>query len=260
MQYHRWFWGTQKTPLKSLCMFLSDGIISISTVREGTDGMITDFHAFTVPGGDGGCMTFDDTRLQLRLAADAGIERLVAVSDFDSRIQAFPDFRRQISAGRDFILGRDFKYAPQILLVGTVVTVTQDLDKIDDLEDLCIIGTNVIMLAIPEGILSDKLVQAAVRIRDNRNLTPVIIRAERHSAAERFLSNEISCAFSASAFTSLFGKKKLLKQAALGNVSAIGSDMRGLRYDYIEFKNAIAALGVDYEKICERTDRLLAGK
>ncbi|MBQ9980601.1 MAG: hypothetical protein IJP23_06045 [Oscillospiraceae bacterium] len=218
--------------------------------------MVTDFAAYVIPGQEA-CTGFDDARAQLHMALDAGVQRLVAVAPFDIGDEPYKMFRRRMQPGVEFLLRRDFKYAPEDIRIAAVAVARKELLELEELEALCISGTKTLLLELPLARKNPEITELPEKLRRLRGVNPVIIHAESGRVAEEFFARGIPCCFNAGAFVSIFSGKKMLALAEKGAVAAVASEIKGLRDGYADFKRAAAALAPYMDSINNSMNELL---
>ena len=147
---------------------------------------------------------------------------------------------------------------PKIYL-GAEVLVCEGIHEMAGLEELCIQGTNVILLEMPFTAWSDALIDSVMGIK-RRGLTPVLAHIDRYYDAKvrELLARGIMAQVNAEAF-GLFGCKPFYKRAMeLGNVVALGSDLHEAKNrDYKRFSRMCKKLGSLAEGVFARTEELL---
>ena len=112
--------------------------------------MNIDFHAHILPGADHGCKDLSMSMHQLALAQKAGIDKIVATPHFYPQNESCADFLiRREKAYSQLLSQTKGKPLPEVVL-GAEVQLQLGLDRIENLDQLCIRGTNVLLLELPQ--------------------------------------------------------------------------------------------------------------
>lgn len=223
--------------------------------------MKIDFHAHMQPGSDHGCKNSEMAASQLVLARDAGMTHVVTVSHYyphkDNTAQYLE--RRSIAAQKlQAILEKD-PTLPKVLF-GSEVALCPGLDKMESLKDLCISGTDCILIEMPFTDWSSKLIDTLEAIKYDLELTPVLAHVDRYDAneVEQLLKEGFWGQLNMDAFAPMFGKKKFVKWAENGYIAAIGSDIHGTDTGYKNLGKTYSTLkGELFDSIMARSAHIL---
>ncbi len=219
--------------------------------------MNIDFHAHILPGADHGCKDLSMSMQQLALAQKAGIDRIVATPHFYPQHESCADFlARREQAYSQLIHSQ--KGGPEVLL-GAEVQLQLGLDRIDTLEELCIRGTNVLLLELPPNFSVRKFDQTIDALLFGRKLNIVLAHIDRYPDLHIDFLLELGCLaqVNASALCRIRSSRRCAKWLGGESVVALGSDLHGTESGYQEFLKAKKRLGSTYAEIMMCTQELL---
>jgi len=223
--------------------------------------MTVDFHAHIQPEADHGCLNADMALRQLRLAQDAGIDALVSVSHYypnSDDAQAYLKLKEDAKARlMEKIKGETG--LPKIIF-GTEVTLCPGLHKLKELRELCIEGTDCILIELPKTTIDLETLETLDGICEEVGLTPVIAHIDRYTpkCAEVLLEHGYLCQLNISAFGRLFGNKQLLRWIDSGYAIALGSDLHQDDVGYKLWSKARKFMGEDrFEHMMAESTRIL---
>lgn len=219
-----------------------------------------DFHMHVLPGIDDGSKDVATSVKMLRASAAYGIDMVCATSHFYAHDNSIGKFlaRRQAAYGRlmDAVAGRNG--LPAIRLGAEVLFFT-GISTVDDLEELCLEGTNLLLLEMPFIRWTEHMLREVEAIR-LRGLQPVAAHIERYMPIQprRLLNNFfglgtlIQC--NASFFTSRRTARHALGMLRREEIHFLGSDAHNMEG---RAPNLGAALAVIEKKLGpEALDRL----
>lgn len=189
---------------------------------------ICDFHAHILPRADHGSSSLENSIGQLAMANKCGVSRIVAT----------PHFYPHKTKVSQFLARRDKAYIslePNIpdgisIRLGAEVLLCDNLENLPNIEQLCIAGSNIILLELPFTNYSDNYVYSASALID-RGLDVVMAHAERYDPlqVQEFISLGAKVQINASSLSGFFSPgRAILKWLDDGDVVAVGSDIHGL--------------------------------
>ena len=222
--------------------------------------MVIDFHAHILPGADHGSRDRGTTQKQLALIAAGGTRAVVATPHFYPHRDNISSFLTRRAAAVERLLACDLPADLQIFL-GAEVQVCEGLDDMEELEALCVQGTKVILLEMPHGRWSERLIATVIGVAE-RGLVPVLAHIDRYPLREieKLLSRGIAAQLNAEAFKGFFARSRAMRYLQGERVVALGSDLHGAEPEgYAEFTQMRARLGEAAEQVFSRTAELLAG-
>lgn len=218
-----------------------------------------DFHTHILPGMDHGSKSFETSKKQIDLAVDFSCETIVATSHFYPHLHEIDDFldRRK----KSFALIEDYAKEKGINVIpGAEVQLCVGLDKMPDIEKLCIEGTNVLLLELPDIPLVPEMYETLRKL--NSKVCVLIAHVDRYapSVIDRLIDEECLFQLNAVSIASFSRRKFCMDLINRGLVFALGTDIHGdnKRY-YRDMQNALTKIGSNYSKIQKRMKKLLDG-
>lgn len=218
-----------------------------------------DFHAHVLPGADHGCLNVETSKIQLEYASKADVDIVVATSHFYPHmhtIKGFSKKRKECFEQVRFLLNSDM---PKLLCAAEVL-LYPGMDKIDGLSELCVCGTNVILIELPYcRSFDDKLVETLVNIRDKCALNVILAHAERYDyiSMSEIIKLGFQVQLNAASICSIRKNKLCMKYINDGCVSAIGTDIHGTVNEYKKYNKALRKLGNNADVILDKSRKLL---
>lgn len=216
-----------------------------------------DFHAHVLPEADHGSDSLETSLAQLKLAEQAGICTLIATPHFYPQIEELDVFlqRREEAWYR---LCEAYS-GPLNLRLGAEVHMCGGLDHLEGLEQLCIDGTNVLLLELGFRAWSKDVSDTVLRLYEDGRFHPVLAHVDRYQpdAIEEFLSAGVFAQLNADAFQRLFGRRRLCEWIDCGAVVALGSDIHGTAIGYRHYLKAKEYLKDRFDAVMCRTEKLI---
>jgi len=221
-----------------------------------TEFDLVDFHSHILPGADHGSDSLDVSIAQLNLAKSAGVTRIIVTPHFYPHRHTVEDFlKRRNSAFKrlDISLQGDI---PEIRL-GAEVLLCENLHKMERINELCIFGTDTILIEIPFSEHSENHVKSVNELKSKFNV--VLAHADRYdkSIVERYISIGAKLQLNASALNKFMKPKHLFDWVERGLVIALGSDIHMAdKKAYNNFCKAKLKLANDIIYIKEKSDAI----
>ncbi len=196
--------------------------------------MKTDFHTHILPGMDDGAKSAEISLAMLNSLEDQQVDTVVLTPHFYSHrepIREFLERRREAYEQLQASMPRNIVK----LRLGAEVYFSDYLFNCDDLSELCIEGTRVLLLELPFDKTIDRhFVDKLYRLSSEYEVTLLLAHIERYPKLARSMStldilSDIGCRFqvNVSSFT-LFGKRRLFSLVKKGYISAVGTDAHNL--------------------------------
>lgn len=196
-----------------------------------------DFHCHILPGIDDGAADPLTSYRIINNGKEQGITKFIFTPHFyssDSDIETFIEKRHNALFNlKQFYKdsGEDF---PDYLL-GAEVALTPETDSLENIEKLCISGTNLILVEFPYSMCGDWVKTCILNIMYNRGLTPVIAHIERYISFHGYkgiindvLEENIPIQINGSAFLSFRTQRFVKKIYKKGTTLLLGSDTHNL--------------------------------
>lgn len=219
-----------------------------------------DFHAHVLPGMDHGCQDVNMALEQLRRAADAGVDTVVATPHFYAHTESVEHFlERRRSSVEELKKAMHMKTGLPSVLVGAEVLICPGLEHMEKLKELCLEGTDVLLLEMPFAERwENELIDTAVHIKES-GICVVLAHAERYRLSQVHKLTEqgfpLQLNVSAMAGGSHFFRAVRCLQERY--VVALGSDIHGLSDNYDKFKKVMKHYGATANEIQGKTAELI---
>jgi len=218
--------------------------------------MTVDFHAHILPKCDHGSSSLETSLEQLSLACDNGVDVICATSHFYPDRENVKDFlaKRAHCYGKLSAAVEEGALAPRILL-GAEVLACGGLEKIPELESLCLEGTNILLIEMPFGHWQESLFESMEALSLSKEFRPVLAHADRYDPrnVERVLDMGVPIQLNVESLASVFSKKHLKEWIDRGVVVAFGSDIHGTDVGYRKWKKARERLKDSWDSVMRNT-------
>lgn len=206
-----------------------------------------DFHSHILPGIDDGS---PDVSTSLRMVAEMkrqGIETILATSHFYAtkqspeqflfnRYHAFERLSPQLSAR-----------SPEILL-GAEVLFFPGISRMRELPDLCVEGTNLLLLEMPFKPWSENTVQEVKSLASSGEYTILLAHIERYYSQQprrvwdEFLDYGMLMQANADFFLSLFSRHKALRLLKESRIHLLGTDAHNMTTRAPRMQEAVSVI------------------
>lgn len=214
-----------------------------------------DFHSHILPGIDDGSKSAEESHEMILRLKSQGVKRIVATPHFYANDESVADFIKRRKAAYDKIapfLKEDY---PQIVL-GAEVRYYEGISTLGQLEDLCVEGTDLLLMEMPSGRWTEYVLNELNNISLQGKVTLVLAHIERYignqssSVFADLLGNDVLMQVNARFLTEFFTKRKAINLFKRERIHFIGSDCHNMTsrppeilkaYDVIENK-----LGKDF--------------
>ena len=200
---------------------------------------IVDFHAHILPGADHGSDSVETTLGQLKLAKEWGVSRIVATPHFYPHRHTLNMFLNRRKHAYDALTSCLSGELPDVR-IGAEVLVCEHIDKLEGLDELCISGTNVLLLELPFNDFSDKY-RDSIEELISKGYTVVLAHADRYPKdnIDMLIASGAKIQLKADSLATLFKKPHLYEWAEQGHVVALGSDIH--KKDKAAYKRFVTA-------------------
>ena len=239
--------------------------------EEGTrTPRIIDFHSHVLPGIDDGSRNAEMTKAMLEETYRRRIRKLVATPHFyPSRMEKESFLKRREAAARSLLNIYDKDTVPVVYL-GAEVAFYPAIASTDGIRDLCIVGTDTLLVEMPFDRWSNADIDSILELRNTLSLNVVIAHIERYASYQRkdtlpyLVENGIFIQSNSEYFTSFGTRREALKLLEKGYIHVLGSDMHDTSsrpQNLDEAKDEIRKhLGVEYLVfLLDNTKKLLEG-
>lgn len=220
-----------------------------------------DFHTHILPGADHGSRGIEDTDAEMQEICSLGAGIAVATPHFYPARTNITRFRQMRSAAvEEFEKARRPFWCPTC--VGAEVAVCPHLERMPELDELCIEGTSVILLEMPFQRWTDDILDTVSAIR-YADFTPVFAHLDRYDeeAAEALfaLGMKGQLNLSSLAVFNPWRRKRLLRWIDDACIVAVGSDIHtdAVRSDRSAIERGLSLLGEERLEYLRRTTSAL---
>lgn len=215
-----------------------------------------DFHAHVLPGADHGCKNNKMCVKQLIMAKEHKVDIVIATPHFYPHVDSVASFlvkRKGAIKEYERINGENL---PKVLM-GAEVLIWPGMDQMEDIDKLCVEGTNILLIEMPfSKHWEDALIETVINI--NKKFKVVLAHVERYpiKQVEKLTSKGIVVQLNAKSIQSIskFGKCRYWMNT--DKVVAIGSDIHGIANNYHYFEKV--AKSHKGNAIMEKTNRLIS--
>ena len=196
-----------------------------------------DFHSHILPRVDDGSKSLEQSVQMLRRESEQGVEQVVLTPHFYANHCTMEQFlcRRQDAYDALCAAAAADETLPRLTL-GAEVKLFEGLSQIDQLNQLSIAGTRCILVEFPMLPWSDWMFRELLRIRRDRNLTPIFAHVDRYMTPWRSFGipeklDQLPVLVQANAefFLRRATQKKALKMLYNGQIHLLGSDCHDLK-------------------------------
>ena len=173
-----------------------------------------DYHAHILPGCDHGSNSVEMSLKQINMAKEAGIQTVCATPHFyphKESIASFIERRRQTA---------------------------DSLERLNGLRELCLEGTNELLLEMPFYHWPDPIWDTLYRLNDLRGIQIVIAHADRYPPEDihQLISEGIPLQLNVECLRKHLHRKRYLEWIRRGYVSYLGSDIHEFGPGYHDFE------------------------
>lgn len=192
-----------------------------------------DFHSHILPKMDDGSRSTEESVAMLNALSEQGVTKVIATPHFYANDESVSSFvsRRQNSYSK---LAEALTDAMPEILLGAEVRYYGGIGHLDGLDSLCVQGSRLLLLEMPENRWTEYTVREICDIRSERNVIPVLAHIERYIGYQkpetfyRLLENGVMMQINASFLNGTFSKRKALSLLKKSQVHFIGSDCHNM--------------------------------
>ncbi len=208
-----------------------------------------DFHSHIIHGIDDGAQNVKVALDMLKDSFSQGTDIIVATPHFKGSNTDINEFINKRNFNFRELMQKAKECSSQIpdVCLGAEVAISPCISEFEDLNSLCIEGTNCILLEMPNSYWYDAIFDEIYKIIAKRGLRPVIAHVERYNPRKtgleqysKLFAMDLILQINATAFCSLFARRKarsiVTKKIERGFV--LGSDCHDFKYRKNYFKKA----------------------
>lgn len=225
---------------------------------------IIDFHSHILPEADHGCQNVAECTSQLALINAHFVNIAVATPHFYPHIHNVDTFLEKIENSLKEVKATKITTAPT-LCVGAEVLLCKGLHEMQNLDSLCVRGTNTLLIELPFHSLRREHFETVEQLISN-GYTVLLAHIDRYfkicpDNIDDLLSMGAIAQINADALNSHSSFKKIIRYLeTTDKICAIGSDLHGSApKSYKPFSKASKTLAEYYESIMNRSSALLDG-
>lgn len=145
--------------------------------------MLIDFHTHLLPAIDDGSQSVAESLDMLDSLRLQNVHCVVATPHFYSNKTSLTEFINRRDRAYESLCAQRPDLAPKVLL-GAELTFFRGIGKADNIERLCITGTNTLLIELPFSQWGQTEITAINRMLD-RGITPIIAHVERYFSYQR---------------------------------------------------------------------------
>ena len=191
--------------------------------------MLIDFHSHFLPKIDDGSRSIEESVNILDIMAKNDTDMIIATPHFYCTEQSVDKFLERRDSAYERLKPHLKEEHPRIGL-GAEVLYDHSLVNYDKLPELCIKGTNWLLLEMPYTDLDDKIIDGVAAITDRGDLKVLVAHIERYlnftsmKRLEKLMRLDLLGQINAKSLTSFGSKRKCMKLIDMGFVHVLGSD------------------------------------
>ncbi len=229
-----------------------------------------DFHSHILPEMDDGSQSVEESLALLSLLAEQGIKKVVATPHFYANDESVETFLERRRASYEKLKAAYSSDLPALVL-GAEVKYYQGISRMENLNALCIEGTNLLLLEMSASRWTDYTMREIHELSRRGNLQIILAHVERYiglqsrAVRDQLEESDILMQVNADLFSSFIRRRKALKLLGEQRIHLIGSDCHGLEYRPPQIGEAIGHIrkkfGEEFlEELAEFEENLLDHK
>lgn len=194
---------------------------------------MVDFHTHLLPQIDDGSQSVEESLSMLGACRAQGVRCVVLTPHFyageDRPARFLARRERALTALRE----RVFAGAP-ILLPGAEVLYFDGIAAMEEIRQLCIGQTELLLLEMPMGRWSSRAIRDVLYLRQERGVRVILAHIERfmgdqpHGTLENLAENGVLMQVNAEFFLRRFSRRRALRMLEEGLIHAVGSDCHNM--------------------------------
>ncbi len=187
-----------------------------------------DLHMHVLPCMDDGSSSIEESAKMLEMSAQQGVKVIAATPHFYADKETPESFlQRRNAAVQKMPQAEQY---PQVLL-GAEVAYFQGISHCDDLQQMCIGDSKLLLVEMPFYPWSSRMVDEVLALQRNFAITPVLAHVDRYyhkdvllKFKDILLREEILFQANASSFLPLLTGNRMLSMLKRGEIHFLGSD------------------------------------
>ena len=188
-----------------------------------------DFHSHILPGIDDGSKSSDMSLRMISALADQGVDTIAATSHYYATDRTPERFLQRRSEAFERIKGKLPEGSPKILL-GAEVLYFPGISRMDELPELCLEGTKLLLLEMPFTTWTENMVREVNELSHASPCTIMLAHIERYyfmqpaSVWDDLLNHGVLMQANADFFLPFATRRKALRLLREGRIHLLGSD------------------------------------
>lgn len=221
--------------------------------------MNIDFHAHILPSADHGCDSGVMALQQLTMAKSAGVNLVVAAPHFYPHKDTMDAFLKRRDAAKDRLREVTARRELPKVLVGAETFLCDGLEHLENIRELCIEGTNVILLEMPFSQWTSSNLYTVGQLQEACGLQVVLAHVDRYPPQEvsELLRLGVRFQLNASGILGFFSRKRYADMLRSSQCVALGSDIHGTDVGYKDYLRAKELYAPYWGNVMARSEKLL---
>ena len=192
-----------------------------------------DWHSHILPGMDDGSKDVTESLTMLQMHSNQQVSTVIATPHFYANDEAVATFVERRAKAYEALKEQLPENAPRILL-GAEVRYYQGISRMEDLKDLRIEGSKLLLLEMPMMVWTEYMVRELIELSGKSRIQVVLahvdryLRFQKQSVWHRIAESGILMQVNGSAFTELATRRKAIWLLQEGMAQFIGSDCHNL--------------------------------
>ncbi len=219
-----------------------------------------DFHTHVLPGIDDGSSSIEESLAMLTELKRQGVDGIAATPHFYADSMSPEVFFEKRQGAWEQLASRITPELPEIHL-GAEVRYFEGITRYDGLEQFCMEGTPVLLVEMPHGTWTKRMIEALAELNDRESIVVLLAHVERYFREQprdtwkQLLGYGIRMQASAEFFVDRQTRRTAIRSLREGRIHLLGSDCHNMTS---RPPNMAAALDVIRRKKC--SDHLLRMK
>lgn len=193
-----------------------------------------DFHSHILPGMDDGSKSIEESVAMLNALSEQGICKVAATPHFYANDESVSEFlsRRQASFNS---LPKNPSFGMPEILLGAEVRYYEGISRLENLKDLCLQRTKLLLIEMPECRWSEYAIRELADLAGSGGIIPVLAHIERcifqqkKETLFRLLQNGVLMQINAEFLNGFFSRRKAVKLLKNNQVHFLGSDCHNMQ-------------------------------
>jgi protein-tyrosine phosphatase len=194
---------------------------------------VIDWHSHILPAMDDGSRDTAESISLLNMQVSQGISTVIATPHFYANDETVASFLERRKQALELLKSELPEGAPEIRL-GAEVKYYQGISRMEDLKELRIEGSKLLLLEMPMSHWTEYMVRELIELSGKSSIKIVLAHVERYfhlqkqAVWDRLFENGILAQVNASFFHSFATKRKAIALLQEGSIQLIGSDCHGV--------------------------------